>query len=142
MVEEGKINVSQKLANGYFKNTAYVDVIEKNDLESALDVKNQDPTAKDIRRLIVAANITRVAWVLPAPIILAVLHDYFLWAVILAGIYLVIYNLIIHTIFKKTVIGQNIRKVITAMIIADICIAALFAVFIVCYINMLALYHI
>ena len=142
MMDEGKARVSQKLANGYFKNTAYMDVIENNDLESALEVKNQDPKARDIRRLIVATNITRVAWVLPAPIILAVLHDYFLWAVILAGIYFVVCYLIIHAIFKKTVIGQNIRNVIIAMIIADACIVAAFVAFVVYYINMLELYHV
>ncbi|MBE5968890.1 MAG: hypothetical protein E7189_03140 [Erysipelotrichaceae bacterium] len=142
MVDEGKGNVSQKLANGYYENTAYMDVIEKNDLESALDVKNQDSKQKILRRLIVVTNTTRAAWALPAPIILAVLHNHFLWAVIIAGIYFVVCYLIIHAIFKKTVVGKNIRNVIIAMIIADVCIVAAFVIFVACYTNMLLSYHI
>jgi len=133
MVDEGKGNVSQKLANGYYENTAYMDVIEKNDLESALDVKNQDSKQKILRRLIVVTNTTRAAWALPAPIILAVLHNHFLWAVIIAGIYFVVCYLIIHAIFKKTVVGKNIRNVIIAMIIADVCIVAAFVIFVGCF---------
>lgn len=133
MMDEGKARVSKKLANGYFKNTAYVDVIEKNDLESALDVKNQDPTAKEIRRLIIATNITRGIFMLPCFVIWALLRVNTALSWILIAAYIVVAQLIIHFIFRKVIKAEHTKKSTVAMIIVDICVVVAFVVFVLFY---------
>ena len=130
MVDEGKGNVSQKLANGYFKNTAYMDVIEKNDLESALDVKNQAPTAKEIRRLIIVTNITRGIFMLPCFAIWALFRGNTALSWILIAAYIVVAQLIIHFMFGKAVKAEHTKSSIVAMIIIDICVVVAFVVFV------------
>ncbi|MBE5968899.1 MAG: hypothetical protein E7189_03185 [Erysipelotrichaceae bacterium] len=133
MMDEGKARVSKKLANGYFKNTAYMDVIEKNELESALDVKNQDPKAKEVRRFIIATNITRGIFMLPCFAIWELFRGNTALSWILIAAYIVVAQLIIHFMFGKVVKAEHTKSSIVAMIIVDICVVVAFVVFVLFY---------
>ncbi len=129
MVE--KKSVSQKLAQRYYENTSYMDVIEKNDLEDSLDVTNHEPQAKSLRRLIVATNITRAVFVLSNFVIWAMFRANMALGWCLIAAYLVLSQLIIYGIFRKTVKSGSYKKVIVAMYIVDICVAAAVVLFII-----------
>ncbi|MCR5083780.1 MAG: hypothetical protein K6B15_09950 [Parasporobacterium sp.] len=133
MMDEGKGNVSQKLANGYYENTAYMDVLEKNDLESALDVNNQDPKAKEVRRFIIATNITRGVFILPVFAIWSLLRVNTALSWILIAAYIVVSQLLIHFIFRKVIKAEHTKSSIVAMIIVDICVVVEFVVFVLFY---------